>query len=181
MPHSALTLRLPGRQPSNTSAKGGRAKMFIPDSLDDDEHAKLALDTKKTPRAEPHSASVFFLLFPAPAVLERAIRRVSDNFPTSQSSQNISKTQRFSHAAKTRKSSVSWIVRYFLKLHKITSFQIKNTIFTSFKKGQNISRMHTFHKAATTTKTCAGIHEFLGRSGSLPRPLRHAAAGLGHP
>ena len=59
---------------------------------------------------------------------------------------------RFSHAAKTRKSSVSWIVRYFLKMHKITSFPIKNTIFTSFKKGQNISRMHTFHKAATTTK-----------------------------
>ena len=95
-----------------------------------------------------------FFFFPCQPPENTQSHQNSNKFTTSQSSQNISKTQRFSHAAKTRKSSVSWIVRYFLKLHKITSFQIKNTIFTSFKKGQNISRMHTFHKAATTTNTC---------------------------
>ena len=53
-------------------------------------------------------------------VVDHAIRRISDKFPTSETSQNISKMTCFSHAAKTRKkfssldsskkSSVGWIV-----------------------------------------------------------------------
>ena len=75
---------------------------------------------RKRLRAERNSAHFSLCPFPRAAALEHAIRRISDKFPTSETSQNISKMTCFSHAAKTRKkfssldsskkSSVGWIV-----------------------------------------------------------------------
>ena len=94
-----------------------------------------------------------FCSFPRPPLWNAQsdeIPTISDKFPTSQSSQNISKTQCFHTQQKRETSSVSWIVHLFETANN-NNFPIKNTIFTSFKKGQHIMRMHNFHKKKATT------------------------------
>ena len=107
-------------------------------------------------RAERNSVQFFFLLFSAAAALEHSIWRNFDKFPTSQSSQNISKMQCFSHAAKTTKkfSKLDCSRKKFSKLDSLLQHAIRRNSdkFPTSESSQNISKTQCFSHAAKTRK-----------------------------
>ena len=86
-------------------------------------------------RAERNSAQFFFCFFPRLPPENTQSLQNSNKFTTSQSSQNISKTQRFSHAAKNEKKFSKLDCSFFFETAKNNLFPNQKHDFHEFQKG----------------------------------------------
>ena len=86
-------------------------------------------------RAERNSAQFFFCFFPRLPPENTQSLQNSNKFTTSQSSQNISKTQRFSHAAKNEKKFSKLDCSLFFETAKNNPFPNQKHGFHEFQKG----------------------------------------------
>ena len=89
----------------------------------------------KTPPGRTQLCPIFLLLFPRLPPENTQSHQNSNKFTTSQSSQNISKTQRFSHAAKNEKKFSKLDCSLFFETAKNNLFPNQKHDFHEFQKG----------------------------------------------